>query len=92
MPPSPPERRLRTSAPWVVGWSVGGLVVAIAAGLLLTIIGLGRRIVRQAGEIEAALDGARENTSPLFAVTETNATLERTTGYLRALREQAEGP
>ena len=86
-----PERGLRTSAPWVVGWSAGGLVVTIAAGLLLTIIGLGRRIARQARDIEAALDGARENTSPLFAVAETNATLERTTGYLRALREEAEG-
>ena len=80
----------RTSRPWVLGWSLGGVVVAIAAGLLLTIIGLGRRIVRQAGEIEAALDGARENTTGLFAVSETNATVERTTAYLRAVREGLE--
>ncbi len=82
---------LRTSTPWVIGWSIGGAVVAIAAGLLLAIIGLARRIVRQAGEIESALDGARENTSSLFAVSDTNATIERTTAYLRALREEVEG-
>lgn len=76
------------STPWIVGWGVGGLVVAIAASLLVAIIGLGRRIVRQASEIESALDGAREHTTALFAVSETNATIERTTAHLRTLRER----
>jgi len=88
---SPGEGTFRTSGPWALGWSLGGVVVAIAAGLLLAIIGLGRRIVRQAGEIETALDGARENTSALFAVTETNATLDRVTRHLRTVRERAGG-
>lgn len=84
------RNELEPSAPWLVGWGLGGLVVAIAASLLLAIIGLGRRIVRQAGEIESALDGARENTTALFAVSETNATIERTTAHLRTIRERME--
>ncbi len=70
-----------------MGWSVGTLVVAIAAGLLVTLIVLARRIVRQAEDITEAIDNARENTTALFAVTETNATIERITGQLRTVRE-----
>lgn len=80
----------RPSSAWIAGWGVGAAVVAIAAGLILTIIGFGRRIVRQAGEITEALDGARTKTSSLFAVAETNATIERVTAQLRAVREGAE--
>jgi hypothetical protein len=79
------------SGAWTVGWAAGGGVVAIAAGLILSIIGLGRRITGQAGEIVEALDGAREHTAPLWELTATNATLERTASGLRAVREQAQG-
>lgn len=75
-----------SSNPWVVGWLLGGGVVAIAASVLLTIIGLARRIVRQAGEIEAAIDDARDNTTVLFDVTTTNLALDRTARGLRDLR------
>jgi len=68
----------------------GAVVVVIAASLLLTIIALCRRIVAQARDIERAIDGARERTSALFEVTSTNATLERITGDLRAVRERLE--
>ena len=70
---------------WVVGWVIGVVVVLIAALLLLTIIGLGRRIVRQADDITAALDGARENTGALYDVTKTNLALDQITrGLARA--------
>ena len=71
---------------WWIGWGVGLVVVVVAAGLLLTIIGLGRRVARQADEITAALDGARENTAPLFDVTRTNLAIDRITRDLRAVR------
>jgi hypothetical protein len=75
---------------WVVGWIVGGLVVVVAALLLLAIIALGRRITRQADEITAALDGARENTAPLFDVKRANLAIDRITRGLRALRTGGE--
>ena len=71
---------------WWIGWAVALVVILIAATLLLTIIALGRRIVRQAGEITAAIDGGRENTTPLFDVTRTNSAIDRITRGLRAVR------
>lgn len=79
------------SRPWLIGWGLGAAVVVVAAGLLLIVIGLGKRIIRQAGDITRALDGAQENTAPLFALSELNSKLERITGGLRAVRERG-GP
>lgn len=74
---------------WIVGWTVGGLVVVIAAVLLLLIIGLGQRIVGQAKEITSALDRARQHTTPMFELTKTNLAVDRTTrGLARAREEQ----
>ena len=81
---------LTTTGWWIVGYVIAGAIVLVAAALLLTIIALGRRIVRQAGDIVAALDGARANTTPLFDVTKTNLALDRITGDLRAVREGLE--
>ena len=72
---------------WLLGWSLGALVVVIAAGLLVTIIALCRRIVSQAQDITRALDGARDNTAALSAVTDANRALEQITRDLRAVRE-----
>ena len=80
---------MSTSGSWRLGWALGGVVVVIAAGLLLTIVGLARRIVRQAGEIEEAIDGARVNTAPLFEVANVNLALDRIVRELRATREGA---
>jgi hypothetical protein len=71
---------------WYVGWAIALVVVLIAAGLLLAIIGLGRRIVRQADDVTAALDGTREHTAPLFDVTRTNLAIDRITRGLRRVR------
>ena len=75
-----------TTGWWAIGLALGGAVVLVAAALLLTIIALARRIVRQANEIVAALEGARENTNPLFDVTRTNLALDRVTRGLQAAR------
>ncbi len=74
---------------WKLGWALGGVVVLVAAGLLLAIIGLARRIVHQAGEIEEAIDGARRHTAPLFDLAAVNGALDRVTHELRAAREGA---
>jgi hypothetical protein len=76
---------------WYVGWGIALAVVLVAALLLLVIIGLGRRIVRQTGDITAALDGTRANTTALFEVTRTNLAIDRITRYLRAVRESMGG-
>lgn len=72
---------------WGLGWVLGGAVVALAAALLLTLIALARRIVRQAGEIEEAIDGARENTAALFDLSSVNLSLDQVTRELRTVRE-----
>jgi hypothetical protein len=71
---------------WWIGWAVALVVILIAATLLLAIIALGRRIVRQADDITAAIDGAREHTAPLFDVTATNSAIDRITRGLRGVR------
>lgn len=75
---------------WIIGWGIGGLVVAIAASLLATIIALCRRIVGQAEDITRALDGAREQSDALFSIASTNAAVGSITNDLRAVREGME--
>jgi hypothetical protein len=77
---------LAVASGWWIGWGIALVVILIAATLLLAIIGLGRRIVRQAREITAALDGTRENTAPLFDVVKTNLALDRITRGLHMVR------
>lgn len=75
------------SAWWLIGWMIAVVVVVLAATLLLTIIGLGRRIVRQADEITVGLDGARANTLPLYEVKKANLAIDRITRGLAAARK-----
>ena len=75
----------------MLGWVLGTVVVAIAATFLIAIILLCRRIVGQAEDITRALDGARENTDGLFALTSTNAAIESITTDLRTVREGMAG-
>lgn len=67
---------------WILGWSTAVLVVLLVAALLLVAIFLVRRIIGQAGDIIAALDGARTNTQPLYDVAMTNHALVRIAGAL----------
>ncbi len=74
---------------WIIGWAIGFVVTVVAASLLLLIIGLGRRITRQAQAITTALDGARDNTDAIFDVARTNLGIARITRALRTLRTGA---
>ena len=76
---------------WVIGWGAGAAVVGIAASLLVAIIGLCRRIVGQAEDITQALDGAREQTDVLFALSATNAAVGSIASDLAKVREGLEG-
>jgi hypothetical protein len=82
---------LALSTWWYVGWVIAGAVVLIAAALLLTIIFLGRRIVSQADDITAALDGTRQNTDPLWGVKQINLNLDRINRGLVAARRALGG-
>ena len=73
---------------WYIGWAVGVAVVLVAAVLLLTVIGIGRRIARQASDIKGALDVTRVNTDPLWEVRTTNHALDRIVRGLHAAREK----
>lgn len=74
------------AAGWYVGWIGGAVVVALVAYLVITITSLAQRITRQAEAITQALDGARENTLPLWEVKGTNHALDRITRGLRRVR------
>lgn len=82
---------LALSTGWYVGWAIGLVVVLIAAGLLLTIIALGRRITRQAKDITQALEGAHQNTNPLWEVRTTNHAIDRITRHLATARRMLAG-
>jgi hypothetical protein len=82
---------LALSAWWLIGWMIGVVVVIIAATLLLTIIGLGRRIVRQADDITASLDRTRQNTDPLWGVKQININIDRINEGLATARRALGG-
>ncbi len=69
--------------PWVVGWIAGAGVVAVAAGLLVTITALARRVARQAGDIEAAIQASRDNVERLLDLPAVNASVARGLDGLR---------
>ena len=71
---------------WIVGWVGGVVVVALVAVLVIAITALADRIAGQADAITEALDGARANTEPLFAVKMTNSAVDRITRGLRIAR------
>ncbi len=74
---------LAISGNWFLGWGLGVVVVLLVAVLVLAITALAHRIEGQAEDITKALDGARANTDPLWAVKETNHTLDRITRGLQ---------
>ena len=76
---------------WIVGWVGGVVVVALVAALVIAITALADRITGQADAITQALDGARANTEPLFAVKMTNSAIDRITRGLRIARTGGDG-
>lgn len=72
-----PRAGARGADPWVLGWGAGVAVVAVAAGLLVTITVLARRVAAQAGDIEAAIQASRDNVARLLDLPAVNASVAR---------------
>lgn len=62
---------------WVVGWAIGAAVVVVVVVLVGAILALAARIVRQAQQINEALDATDLNTDSLWAVAKVNVALDR---------------
>jgi hypothetical protein len=82
---------MSTTGWWILGYALAGVVVLIAATLLIAIILFARRIVAQTAAITRALDGAMRNTNPLFDLANLNHALGSITRGLEKLRGEPTG-
>ena len=65
------------TAPWVIGLTVGLVVVALVVVLLVLMIIGASRAAEKAEAILAALQDARDNTEGLWLLDDTNTTADR---------------
>ena len=79
------------STGWVVGLVLGVVVIAVAAAILITIVGLAMRIARQAKTAEDAVEVVRAQTAELGGVARINDSGVRILHAARALRKVAVG-
>jgi uncharacterized membrane protein len=79
------------STGWVVGLVLGVVVIAVAAAILITIVGLAMRIARQAKTAEEAVEVVRAQTGELGGVARINDSGVRILHAARALRKVAVG-
>ena len=79
------------SAGWVIGLVLGVVVIAVAAAILITIVGLAARISRQARTAEEAVEVVRAQTAELGGITRINDSGVRILHSARALRKAAVG-
>lgn len=71
---------------WIVGWTIGTIVVLALVALLLTMIRGASRAGVKAGNILEALERSRDNTAGLWSVDVTNKTARRITTAATAAR------
>ncbi len=71
---------------WVVGYTVGAVVVALVALLIVAIIATVRRIRATADEITASLVESQKRTEVLWALTATKSTVDDIVGMAGAAR------
>ncbi len=79
------------SAQWVLGISLGVVVVLVAAALVITIVLLAMRIAKQAKTAEEAVEVLRQQTAELSGVGRINDSGVRILHSARALRKVAVG-
>lgn len=75
------------STAWVVGYVIGGAVVALVAVLLLLMIRGAHRAAVKAEACLAALHDARDHSEVLWAVNDVNTTTRSITTSAAAIRE-----
>jgi hypothetical protein len=79
------------SAQWVLGITLGVVVVLVAAAIVITIIMLAMRIARQARTAEEAVQVLRQQTAELPGIGRINDSGVRILHSARALRKVAVG-
>jgi hypothetical protein len=79
------------SAQWQLGLVLGVVVIAVAAGIVITIVLLARRIAAQAKASVAAVDAIREQTTSLPDIARINDSGVRILHAARAVRKVAVG-
>ena len=79
------------STEWVLGITLGVVVIAVAAAILITIVVLARRIARQAATAEQAVEVVRSQTDDLGGIARINDSGVRILHAARALRKVAVG-
>ena len=79
------------SAQWVLGISLGVVVVLVAAAIVITIVLLAMRIARQAKTAEGAVEVLRQQTAELPEIARINDSGVRILHSARALRKVAVG-
>ena len=79
------------STEWVLGITLGVVVIAVAAAILVTIVVLARRIARQASTAEQAVEVVRAQTDELGGIARINDSGVRVLHSARALRKTAVG-
>jgi uncharacterized membrane protein len=79
------------SAQWVLGISLGVVVVLVAAAIVITIVLLAMRIARQAKTAEDAVEVLRQQTAGLPGIGRINDSGVRILHSARALRKVAVG-
>lgn len=84
-------RAAAASARWPVGFTLGVIVVLIAAAIVITIVLLAMRIAKQAATAEKAVALVRDQTSGLEGIGRINDSGVRILHAARALRKAAVG-
>ena len=80
-----------SSTQWVVGITLGVVVIAVAAAILITIVALAARISKQAATAEEAVEVVRAQTAELDGIGRINDSGVRILHAARALRKVAVG-
>ena len=76
---------------WVVGLTLGVVVIAVAAAIVITIVLLSRKIAAQAKAAEGGVEAVRRQTAELEGVGRINDSGVRILHAARALRKVAVG-
>lgn len=79
------------STGWYIGLALGIVVVAVAAGIVITIVMLATRISKQARTAVAGVEKVREQTTGLDGIGRINDSGVRILHSARALRKVAVG-
>ncbi|MGZ4202587.1 MAG: hypothetical protein ACXVRH_11075 [Thermoleophilaceae bacterium] len=82
---------LASATGWTVGIVLGVVVIAVAAAIVITIVGLARRIAGQAKTAEGAVEVVRQQTAELPGIARINDSGVRILHAARALRKVAVG-